>query len=108
MASQVPGQYTVQLGPTFTPEVAGELAAWAEVQRRSVSEVTRECAERGLRELGLAWAAQHGALNRRTLRAHIEAAAARGVKQADRRRSYDRRTREARAAMAAGRQNDTD
>jgi hypothetical protein len=95
MPNPVPRKYTVQLAPTFTPDIAGELAAWAEVCGRSISEVTREAAEFGLRQLREKWSADHG--GRRPdpvkLAKHIEAAAERGERQAARRQRHDRATR---------------
>lgn len=99
MPNPVPRKYTVQLGPTFTPDVAGELAAWAEVQGRSVSEVTREAAELGLRTLRRRWEKDHGGpLGATRLSVHVEAAAERGEKQAARRTKSDRARRNADAA----------
>lgn len=93
MPNPVPARYTVQLGPTVTPEVAGELAAWAEVQERSTSEITRACVNAGLEALREQWQREHGALNNRTLAPHVAAAQERGEKQVARRRQYDERTR---------------
>lgn len=95
MPNPVPAEYTVQLGPTVTPEVAGELAAWAAVQRRSVSRVTRECIEAGLEVLRSDFRAQDAAahFDDELLATHVAAAAKRGDAQVSRRRDYDDRTR---------------
>lgn len=90
MPNPIPRKYTVQLGPSFTPDTAGELAAWAEVRGLSLSEVTRVCAERGLELLRADWAAEGGRLNPVKLAGHVEAAHVRGEKQAGRRARYDR------------------
>lgn len=93
MPNPVPARYTVQLGPTVTPQVAGELAAWAELQQRSASEVARECIEFGLENLRTRWRAEFGALPGARLAAHVAAAEERGARQVSRRRAYDERTR---------------
>lgn len=102
MPNPVPARYTVQLGPTFTPDTAGELAAWAELRGKSISEVTREAAEEGLGRLRATWAAETG---RRPVPARLAeltaAAAERGSKQAKRRRAYDRSVRNAAATSQA-------
>lgn len=100
MPNPVPARYTVQLGPTVTPEVAGELAAWAEVQGRSTSEITRECVSYGLENLRKQWVRVFGGIPPETLRTHVDAMRERGNKQVSRRRSYDERTRTAAAAEA--------
>lgn len=103
MPNPVGRKFTVQLGPTFTPDTAGELAAWAELRGKSVSEVTREAAEHGLNLLRREWAAETG---RRPVPARLAEltaeAAERGEKQATRRRNYDRSVRAANAAGSAG------
>lgn len=82
--------YTVQLGPTFTPEVAGELAAWAELTGMTVSVTTRTATERGLELLRDEWAR---ACKRRPqparLRQLVAEAAERGKRQTARRRRND-------------------
>ena len=100
MPNPVPAKYTVQLGPTFTPEVAGELAAWAEVLGHSTSEITRWCTETGLEQLRtdfrarLAAARGPGAeLPGSVLAFHVKAAQERGNRQVQRRKDYDDRTR---------------
>ena len=98
MPNPVPRKYTVQLGPTFTPDVAGELAAWADQREKSVSELTREAAELGLKTLRRRWEKDSGPLDAATLARHIEAAAERGEKQAARRTKSDRARRNADAA----------
>ena len=101
MPNPTPARYTVQLGPTVTPEVAGELATWAEVQQRSVSEATRECIEAGLMNLRLGWIAEAGrALDAELLEKHVYAAEVRGAEQVARRERYASRTREARQQAA--------
>jgi hypothetical protein len=93
MPNPVPAKYTVQLGPTVTPEVAGELAAWAEVQERSTSEITRECVDYGLENLRKQWQRVYGTIPAEVLARHVAAARERGEKQVARRRGYDERTR---------------
>ncbi len=102
MPNPVPARYTVQLGPTVTPEVAGELAAWAELLGDSVSEVSRAAINAGLEVLRGDWrataVARGTATAKRgmpavTLARHVEAARARGKTQVARRRKYDERTR---------------
>lgn len=112
MPNPVPAKYTVQLGPTFTPEVAGELAAWAELLGESTSVITRQCTEAGLAVLrevyasdavtrGLARASTAASLpGRALLRKHVEAARERGNRQVKRRRNYDERTRKGETGMA--------
>jgi hypothetical protein len=100
MPNPVPARYTVQLGPTVTPEVAGELAAWAEVQQRSTSEITRECIDYGLENLRKQWVRVYGALGGTLLAFHVDKARERGEKQVARRRGYDERTRSAEPVQA--------
>lgn len=94
MPNPVPRKYTVQLGPTFTPETAGELAAWAERRGKSVSEITREATERGLIHLRRAWERETGGLpSHERVTALVAEAAERGEKQAARRTRSDRARR---------------
>jgi hypothetical protein len=93
MPNPVPKKYTVQLGPTFTPDTAGELAAWAETLGMSVSAVTRTAAERGLESLRGEWAAQGGRPAAARVAALVEEAARRGEDQAGRRTRSDRSRR---------------
>lgn len=100
MANPTPARYTVQLGPTQTPEVAGELGAWAELQQRSVSVVARVLIDDALPRLRKRWEREYGALPAEMLERHTRAAQERGAAQVKRRRDYDDRTRG--AAKAAG------
>lgn len=95
MPNPTPAKYTVQMGPTFTPEVAGELAAWAELLGTSASKVTRECAEEGLTRLRAKLAKRAGLTGMpvEVLDRQVEAARGRGVRQVRTRRAYDERTR---------------
>lgn len=94
MPNPTPARYTVQMGPTFTPEVAGELAAWAELLGVSASQVTRECAEEGLRRLQAKFAKRAGReMDGEVLARQVEAAEERGSRQVRTRRAYDKRTR---------------
>lgn len=86
MPTPTPAKYTVQIGPTFTVDTAAELTAWAQQQGRSVSEVTRECTERGLKQLRRAWEREHGAIPAEVLEAAASAVADRGSRQAARKR----------------------
>lgn len=94
MVNVKPATYTVQIGPTMTPEAAGELAAWAELRRMSVSEIARECVEAGMGKLRGKWAKEVGfEMPASTLARHVEAARERGERQVRSRRAYDDRTR---------------
>lgn len=93
MPNPVPRKYTVQLGPTFTPDTAGELAAWAEQRGMSVSAITREAAERGLEILRQEWTAAAGRLDPVRIAHHVDEAAQRGEAQAARRTRTDRNRR---------------
>lgn len=103
MPNPVSARYTVQLGPTVTPEVGGELGAWAELLGNSMSEVARECIDAGLEQLRNSFRqraiesgrVRSGALIPSTalLRKHVAAARERGDRQVKRRRNYDERTR---------------
>lgn len=95
MVNVKPATYTVQIGPTMTPEAAGELAAWAELRGMSVSEISRECVEAGMSKLRGKWAREVGveAMPASTLARHVEAARERGERQVRSRRAYDDRTR---------------
>ncbi len=106
MPNPVPAEYTVQLGPTVTPEVAGELAAWGELLGRSTSKVAREAIDAGLEVLRADWRATAVArgtatakrgMPAATLARHVRAAQERGRTQVGRRRAYDERTRKAQA-----------
>jgi len=100
MPNPVPARYTVQLGPTFTPEMAAELAAWGELLSKSTSVVIRECTEDGLERLRADFIAEVMAATGLTsgevrarydaiLPGHLEAAQRRGQTQVSRRRAYD-------------------
>lgn len=107
MPNPVPAKYTVQLGPTVTPEVAGELAAWAKMLGKSNSEVARECVDAGLAVMARDYATQlrrdkgFAGLPGDVLAECIEWARARGETQISKRRSYAERTRAGETAMAA-------
>lgn len=88
MPNPTPAKYTVQIGPTYTVETAAELTAWAKVQGRSVSAVTRECTEFGLRHLREQWEREHGALPAGPLVRATEDVADRGDRQAARKRKW--------------------
>lgn len=93
MVNVTPAKYTVQIGPTMTPETAGELAAWAELRGVSVSVVARECLEAGLARQRAKWAKETGGLDAATLDRHTDEARARGERQVKRRKAYDDKTR---------------
>jgi len=115
MANTTPAKYTVQLGPTVTPEVAAELATLAQLLGVSNSQITRECIERGL-AAGMAgrkgWRVQldeqHGGPEEtekawgRVYDAHLEHFQRRGTRQTSRRREYDRTTRGAAPSPVTG------
>jgi hypothetical protein len=107
MPNPVPAKYTVQLGPTVTPEVAGELAAWAKMLGKSTSAVVRECIEAGLAASTREYTTQlrltsgYASLPNDVLEECIAAARDRSNVQVSRRRSYDDRTRRGETAMAA-------
>lgn len=106
MANTTPAKYTVQLGPTVTPEVAAELATWGELVGLSNSAVARECIEHGLVKLRKRWTAE---VSKRmgwehdyvqfenaygeSYDTHLEHFQGRGTRQTTRRRNYDRETR---------------
>lgn len=103
MANTTPAKYTVQLGPTVTPEMAAELATWAELLGVSNSVVTRDSIEHGLVVLRTLWRAQVlEKLPRRTnfdsvwaatYKPHLQHFEGRGTRQTTRRRNYDAETR---------------
>lgn len=100
MVNVTPAKYTVQIGPTMTPEAAGELAAWARMRGVSVSVVARECVEAGLSTLRESFKAQAVDTRQYTerkwealLRKEIAEAQARGDRQVARRKAYDDKTR---------------
>jgi hypothetical protein len=95
MPTSVPARYTVQIGPTTTPETAGEIGAWAEHIGMSMSEAARECLEDGLKTKRKEWAKAHGSLPAALLARHVEYQRARGERQVRTRLSYrDRRAAE--------------
>ena len=100
MPNPVPAKYTVQLGPTVTPEVGGELAALAELSGLSMSVVARMAIDKGLPKVRRELQAQHGALDEGRLQHHIEQARERGERQVRRRLDYDKRTRAGETKMA--------
>lgn len=89
MPNPTPAKYTVQIGPTYSVDVAAELTGWAVLQQRSVSEVTREATERGLELLRDEWRAAHGVIPHSILAAATEDVTARGDRQAARKRKYE-------------------
>lgn len=100
MANVREAKYTVQLGPTVTPEVAGELYAWAELLGMSNSAVIREVIEAGLlaKARSFALRAELTSPDLReaapdVLRENIEHCSQRGKTQTRRRRDYDAATR---------------
>lgn len=96
MANTVPAKYTVQIGPTVTPEVGGEIFAWAQALGISASSVARECLEEGLAALRRDFRRRAGGdLNEKTLAHHVAEARERGDRQVQRRLNYDKRRREA-------------
>ncbi|MET0426687.1 MAG: hypothetical protein ABW046_22660 [Actinoplanes sp.] len=88
MPNPTPAKYTVQIGPTYSVETAAELTAWAALQGRSVSEVTRECTEEGLRRQRRRWERDHGTIPFSVLNRATEDVAARGDRQAARKRKW--------------------
>lgn len=100
MVNIAPATYTVQIGPVVTPEMAGELAAWAEHRRVSLGQSARECIDTGLAQQRLAWQLAHGQLPPGLLEKHVTEMRARGDKQVRSRRDYDRRTRGGETAMS--------
>lgn len=100
MPNPFPAEYTVQLGPTVTPVVAGELAAWAALAKTSTSKMTRRVIDAGLEALRADLRAEVGAMPPAVLAEHIEKAEKRGETQVKRRRDYDDRTRTPSAAPA--------
>lgn len=99
MPNPTPAEYTVQLGPTVTPEVAGELAAWAALSRSSVSKLTRWQIEAGLEANRAYLVERYGPLPTALLAEHVAEAVKRGERQVSRRRDYDDRTRTPAAAV---------
>lgn len=100
MPNPVPARYTVQLGPTVTPETAGELAAWARQTGRSTSEMARLLLEEGLRRQRAKLEREHGSLSAGLLAECVAAAQERAERQVSRRRSYDKRTRNGETGMS--------
>lgn len=100
MPNPVPARYTVQLGPTVTPETAGELAAWARVTERSSSEMARLLLEEGLKRQRAKLEREHGSLPADLLDECVAAAQERAERQVSRRRSYDKRTRNGETGMS--------
>lgn len=86
MPTPTPAKYTVQIGPTYTVETAAELTAWAQVQGRSVAEVTRQATEAGLAKLRRTWVKEHGELPTGVLGHATSEVTARGDRQAARKR----------------------
>lgn len=93
MPNPTPAEYTVQLGPTVTPEVAGELAAWAALAKISTSKMTRRAIDTGLEVLRSKLSAELGEMPASLLAEHVAEAARRGDRQVKRRRDYDASTR---------------
>lgn len=100
MVNVTPARYTCQIGPTVTPEVAGELAAWAEVSGHSMSVVARMAIDDGLPKVRRTLERTHGALPVEILAKHVAQARERGERQVQRRRAYDERTRDTAPAAA--------
>jgi len=100
MPNPVPAKYTVQLGPTVTPEVGGELAALAELSGLSMSVVARQAIDKGLPRVRRELERTHGLLGGERLQHHIDQARERGERQVRRRLDYDKRTRAGETRMA--------
>ena len=98
MPNPVERKYIVQLGPSVTPETAGEIEAWASTAHTSSSEIARLAIERGLESLRQEWAAEHGPIKPGTLARSVAYAVQRGEAQAARKASYAARRRGADAA----------
>lgn len=86
MPNPTPATYTVQIGPTYDVPTAAELTGWAILQQRSVSDVTREATERGLALLREEWREAYGVIPHSVLTRATEDVAARGERQAARKR----------------------
>lgn len=98
VVNTAPAKYTVQIGPTTTPEMAGELFAWAERLGKSASEVARECLEEGLmRKRREFQRIAGGELDATLLDRHVRQARKRGERQVATRLAADKRRREAAA-----------
>lgn len=93
MANTQPAKYTVQLGPTVTPQFAGELAALAKHSGVSASTIARKCMEEGIVKVRRRIEREHGPVPERLLAYFIAEAEERGNRQVSRRRAYDERTR---------------
>jgi hypothetical protein len=98
MPNPTPAEFTVQIGPTYTIDTSAELTAWAAVQGRSVSAVTRECTEEGLERLRRAWLLDHGPIPADVLAAATQDVKERGDRQAARKRKVAKRARQSEAA----------
>lgn len=103
MPNPTPAEYTVQLGPTVTPEVAGELYAWAALAGGSRSKMIRRVIDAGLEVLRSDLRAQYGEIPAKLLREYLDFANKRGETQVAARRDYDSRTRTPVAATPAKR-----
>lgn len=101
MANTQPAKYTVQLGPTVTPQFAGELAALAKHSGVSASTIARECMEDGVAKVKRRIERAHGPVPENLLAHFIAEAEERGDRQVKRRRAYDGRTRSTSNAGAA-------
>jgi hypothetical protein len=101
MPNPTPAVYTVQIGPTYSVETAAELTGWANLQQRSVSDVTREATERGLALLREEWREAYGVIPHSVLTRATEDVAAGGRRRASasRRRTW-RASRASRAGVA--------
>lgn len=95
MANTVPPKYTTQIGPTVLPEVAGEMAAWAEVRGVSAGAVARELIDYALPLLRERWAQEHGKIPYSVLLRHVSHQQERGDRQIANKRSRDRTARTA-------------
>lgn len=88
MPNPVERKYSVQLGPSVTPDTAGEIDAWTSVMGTSSSTVTRLAIERGLASLREEWTQQHGPLNADLLQRCTARVVQRGDAQAARKARY--------------------
>lgn len=100
MPNPVPAKYTVQLGPTVTPEVGGELAALGELSALSMSVVARMAIDEGLPKVRRVLQELHGPLPAEALAYHVQRARERGERQVRRRLDYDERTRRGATKMS--------
>jgi hypothetical protein len=95
MANTAPPRYTVQVAPTFEPEVAAEFMTWAQMRGVSIAQLVRELAEAGLRVRRAAWKRELKVedMDQAAYLANLEHARRRGEKAVANRRAYDADTR---------------